>query len=163
MLSKIEEWLDENGYSYITTKNRSVGTARIEVCFDDMRPLKVAELFTQLDEWLAEGCDNADFTLVKGKPHCAFTAPLDAIYSLFYTVSHLPTGTHKIAESCDVNKIRGIMLDRYIHFRNGKYADKYNLVLSRIYLDNADIVFEDSDGNRHSLIWNIRRDIIEEA
>ncbi len=158
MLSKIEEWLDENGYSYITTKNRSVGTARVEVCFDDMRPLKVADLFTQLDEWLTEGCDNADFTLVKGKPHCAFTAPLDATYTLLCTIDYSPTDTNRIVETCDVNKIRGIMLDRYIHF-----CDTQDVVKSRISLDNAEIVFEDGAGKRHSLIWHIRRDIIEET
>lgn len=156
MLSKIEEWLDENGYSYITTKNRSVGTARVEVCFDDMRPLKVADLFTQLDEWLAEGCDNADFTLVKGKPHCAFTAPLDAIYSLSYAVDY--KNINIIAESGDVNKIRGIMLDRYIHFR-----ETQDVVKSRINRDNAEIVFEDGAGNHHLLNWHIHREIVEEG
>lgn len=157
MLNKIKTWLDKNDYPYRIIKNHYLGIARVEVCYDDMRPLKIAKFLMQLDEWLAEGCIHVGFTVVKGKPHCVFTAPLPAIYSLLCTVDRRPSG--EIVKSSDVNKIRGIMLNNYIHSRESFKS----IVRSVINLDDAEIVFDDSAGNRRLLIWHIHRTIMEDA
>ena len=133
-------------------------TALVKVCFDDMTPLKVAGLFTQLDEWLANGCDNAGFETIDDQPHCVFTAPLDSMYTLMYTIDGKGTPT-VIAKGENVNAIRGIMLDRYVHIRDGEYEVRRSV----IKLNSADIIFEDGAGKFHTMEWFIHREIIREV
>lgn len=157
MVSKIKEWLDEHGFNYNVVYNATLerqGNALIKVCFDEMPPLKVAELFTQINEWIVGGCDNATFTIVNDAPHCAFTAPLDSMYTLTYALDGTPT---VITRSKDVNEIRGIMLDRYIHVRDGKHDIRRSI----IGLDTAGVAFEDGAGKVHTLEWYISREFID--
>lgn len=160
MLSKIKDKLSVNGYSYTVEINQVAGEAFVKVCLEDMAPLRIASLFTQLNDWVIGGCGNARIENFDGKIYSAFTVPLDSIYTLTRSLNGAATS---VTQSDDISVVRGAMLGCYLNHIDNCMNSEFNITHKMIRIDHAEVIFTDRSGEEQFLEWHISREVIDKS